>query len=73
MIIPPRDGREMTAADHLATDSIARAVERIQVLVRSAKARLDMSLSETVTNALAPLRTKLDQLEERINTDDAEK
>ncbi len=69
MIIPPRNGRETTAADHLATDSIARAAERIQVLVRAAQARLDMNLSSTVADALAPLRTRLEQLEERINAD----
>jgi hypothetical protein len=69
VIIPPRNGRETTAADHLATDSIARAAERIQVLVRAAQARLDMNLSSTVADALAPLRTRLEQLEERINAD----
>lgn len=69
MIIPPRNGRETTAADHLATDSIARAAERIQVLVRTAQARLEMNLSSTVADALAPLRTRLEQLEERINVD----
>ncbi len=72
MIIPPRNGRETTAADHLATDSMARAAERIQVLVRAAQARLDMSLSSTVADALSPLRAKLDQLEQRMNNYDAE-
>ncbi len=72
MIIPPRNGRETTAADHLATDSMVRAAERIQVLVRAAQARLEMSLSSTVADALSPLRTKLNQFEERMNTDGVE-
>jgi hypothetical protein len=72
VIIPSRDGRETTAADHLATDSMARAAERIQVLVRAAQARLDMSLSSTVAEALAPLRAKLAQLEEKVNNDGPE-
>ena len=72
MIIPDRKGQETTAADHLATDAMARAAERIEVLVRAAKARLDLSLSATVAEALSPLRTKLDQLEEAMSTDGAE-
>jgi capsule polysaccharide export protein KpsE/RkpR len=51
---------------------MARAAERIQVLVRAAQARLDMSLSSTVAEALAPLRAKLAQLEEKVNNDGPE-
>ena len=69
-MIPVRKGQETTAADHLATDAMARAAERIQVLVHAAKARLDLSLSATVTDTFSPLRAKLDQLEMRVSNDD---
>lgn len=69
MIIPIRKGKETTAADHLATDAMARAAERIQVLVHAAKARLALSLSATVADAFLPLRAKLDQLEVRLSDD----
>lgn len=70
-MIPVRKGQETTAADHLATDAMARAAERIQVLVHAARARLDLSLSATVAEAFSPLRAKLDQLEERVSDDGA--
>lgn len=72
MIVPSREGRETTAADHLATDSMARALEHIHSLVRAAQARLDISVSSAVTDALSPLGKMLDRIEERMEADDAE-
>jgi len=69
-MIPVRNGQETTAADHLATDAMARAAERIKVLLHAAKARLDLSLSATVADTFSPLRAKLDQLEMRVSSDD---
>ena len=66
MIALNRQGKEDTAADRLATDAAARAIERVQKAVRESKARLELKLSEAIAEVLEPAKRLLESLEERV-------
>lgn len=67
--IPRESGDETTAADHLATDARARAIERITSSVKVAEARLAMKISAAVAEVSAPIAERIGRLEDRIETD----
>jgi hypothetical protein len=67
--MPRESGDATTAADHLATDARAGAIERITSAVKVAEARLAMKLSAAVAEALKPVADEIGRLEDRINSD----
>jgi len=67
--MPRESGDATTAADHLATDARAGAIERITSAVKVAEARLAMKLSAAVAEASKPVADEIGRLEDRINSD----
>ncbi len=67
--IPRESGDATTAADHLATDARAEAIERITSAVKVTEARLAMRLSAVVAEASKPVADEVGRLEDRMNLD----
>lgn len=74
MIAPYYDEQKRrTAADRLAGDAATEAIERVQHLVRQARARLDVKLSKMIAEAVTPVEHALADIEHGVRTYDPDR